>query len=615
MRSGITRVLVGAVVFSALVLGPGAQAGHNEDDHTENLTYEGTSPQNAFTNSDLAFWGDRVYAGNYGGFRIIDGSDPTAVEDPANVLLDYSCPGPQNDISVWDNDDDPEPDLLFLSVDSPRTNDTCANAAASGASDPTSWEGVRIFDINDISNDGANVQQIAAVPTDCGSHTHTLVPDKDDPTTLYVYVSSYPLGTAALTNDIPADNTMTPPRAAGTKNDGTECREPEGDNTKAHNKISIIKVNLAAPATADDRIAAGAPGCTQATGWCYPNVKEWALDGQTKPTFRTIGDRLFEFSGCHDISVFLPLDRAAGACWEEGQFWDISDPWNPLYLRRIRTNFVDTLFHSATWTWDGKVVAFEDEAGGGGAARCKLEDGEPDQQGAMYFYNRAARHLGTFKIPRHIEGTCTAHNYNVLPVTNGKYVLSSAWYQGGTSVINFTNPARAREVGYYVAKSPVNGQGNPVNSNVWSSYWYNGAIWANDIPRGLDVFTFDSPLTDTVQTLDQLNPQTQLDLIPQTYTTPTRHALAYGDGSFRGQLSSTRAACLNDREIVVRRVRPGRDQKIGEAMSNSKGRWHLDAKRSTLNGPYYAVARATSISDGSGNTIACKRGTSNRVRF
>ena len=222
------------------------------------MTHPGTYVKRGIMNSDLAFWGDRAYAGNYNGFRIIDISRPTDIANPARVISDFSCPGPQNDISVWNNDADAAADLLFLSVDSPRSDDTCASTATT-ASNPASWEGVRIFDINDERNP----RLITSVPTDCGSHTHTLLPAAGN--FLYIYVSSYPLGAAAVTNDIPADPAATPPRAAGVRNNGTECREPEGASSAVHNKISIIRVPLNNPAAASERTAAQ-------TGWTYAKV-------------------------------------------------------------------------------------------------------------------------------------------------------------------------------------------------------------------------------------------------------------------------------------------------------------------------------------------------------
>jgi hypothetical protein len=505
-----------------------AQAGHNADIHSDNITYEGTNPKLGVTNSDLAFWGNRAYAGYSNGFRILDITNPTDIENPANQIVDFSCPGSQFDVSVWDTDGDPAADILIASVDSNRSDTSCASTTTT-ASNVDSWEGIRIFDIN---NELAPTQ-IAAVPLDCGSHTHTIA--GEDATNLYVYNASYPLGGTAVTTSIPARSDVTVDTVqfdfpAGVRNNGTECLEPEPGEAKpngVHDKIQIVRVPLAAPETADDRtpIDPDGPGGNDATGWNYTNVKEVTLPLGGEVTHINSGGRYFDVTACHDINTFFEIDRAAGACWKEGIIWDISDPFNPVYLRRIRNSFVDTLFHSATFSWDGKIIAFEDEAGGGGENRCKLEDGEPDHQGAMYFYKLNGEFQGMFKIPRHLDmGPCTAHNYNTVPTTDGRRIAVSAWYRGGTSVIDYTDPTNPVEIGHYRNMSMPNDPTTPatpptLSSNQWSTYWYNGYIHVNDIGRGYEVYSMDSPKLESAIDLPHLNPQVQENLIPQTIPT------------------------------------------------------------------------------------------------
>jgi hypothetical protein len=614
LRQSLFLVFVLSLTMTTLPAG----ADHNNDTHSANMTYEGTSPQSAFTNSDLAFWGNRVYAGNFGGFRVIDISSPSDIENPARIVANFSCPGSQFDVSVWNNDGDAEADLLFASVDAARTNDTCASAGST-AGNPDSWEGIRVFDINNL----AAIQQIAAVPLDCGSHTHTLLPGPDNPVTsepdfVYLYNSSYPLGGAAVTNDIDADATRVPMRAAGTKNDGTECLEPEpepegtsGDwvGNKHHNKISIVKVDLANPATADDRTPH-----PSGTGWVYTNVKEVALPLGGIEAQVQIGDRIFNITACHDIAAFIGRGRAVGSCWREAIIWDIADPFSPVYLRRIRSDDVDTLFHSVTFSWDGKVIALEDEAGGGGENRCKLEDGETDPQGSIYFYSLSARRLGTFKIPREATGICTAHNYNTIPLNNGRRVLVSAWYSGGTSVVDYTNPAKPRELGYYVLNSPVNGVGPDVQGVSWSSYWYNGWVYDNDIPRGLEVLSFTHNVLAGEVDLPFLNPQTQMDLIAQTYTFRSTIGIRHTrfPHVFRGRVGSEDARCVGSRTVQVKKVRSGPDRTVGSDTTGAEGRWVV---RHTSGGAgrYYAVVQTSSFADGI-NTVVCKQRRSDTIR-
>ena len=490
------------------------------DQHSPNIQLVDQEPQTAFVNSDLAFWGNRLYAGNFNGFRIFDitnGANPTLIEDTA-------CPGSQFDVAVWNNDADPQADLLFASVDSVRTNDTCASAGAPGGglNYAPGWEGVRIFDINDETNP----LQIAAVPTDCGAHTHTLVPTDDGlgapapNTPLYVYVSSYPLSGQTNGIDFAAGGaTGGADRAVGQRDNGTECLEPEprpnnetGDweGNKTHSKISIIEVNLSNPAAADDATVGGdCDGSGPATTCVsYPAVTEWPMPLGTRPTHLQLGSREVSIVACHDIAVFVELALAAGSCFDETQLWDIANPKNPDFLRRARNDNVDLLFHSVTFSWDGSTLALEDEAGGGGDDRCRDPN---DFQGRMWFYNQSLNQLGSFKIPRpQPKGeTCTAHNYTIIPQTDGRMILVSAWYEGGTSVIDMTNPAQAKEIGFFDA------QGNPASSDAWSSYWYNGFIYVNDIARGLDTLAFNDARAENAVTLPFFNPQTQMNVIPQ----------------------------------------------------------------------------------------------------
>ncbi|HVL64945.1 MAG TPA: hypothetical protein VM573_07225 [Actinomycetota bacterium] len=599
------------VLAVALIVGVTAvPAAHAADDKSSNITYEGTSPKNGTTNSDLAFWGNRAYAGNYDGFRIIDISNPRNIEDPSAVITDFRCPGPQNDISVWDNDDDPAADLLFLSVDSPRSDDSC-NSTATRADNPDSWEGVRIFDINNEQNP----VPIANVPTDCGSHTHTLVPGDDG--NVYIYVSSYPLGATATTTTIPGSTEQTPARAAGTKNDGTECLEPEPGHPKpngVHDKISIIRVPLTNPAAADDRVPAEG-----GTGWTYANVKEVALDGATYKTDRTSAGRHFTFAGCHDIAVYMAIDTAVGACWAEAHIWNISDPYSPKFLRRIRNDKIDSLFHSATFTYDGKYVALEDEAGGGGDDRCRDPN---DEQGRMWLYDLSGILYSSFKIPRPqlpVNGeiqACTAHNYNFIPLNNGKYIVVSAWYEGGTSVINWTNVYNPREIAWFDADSPVNGTGPSIRSDVWSSYWYNGFIYVNDglqrgdsnEERGLDVLSLRHRALSGEVELDFLNPQTQMELISQTRSVPSFVVLDYRRGAFRGFVFADDENCYANRTV---RIRKAGGKTIARTTTNRFGDFRVS--RPNASGRFFAVVEARTVPVGN-DAVACGRDRSETVR-
>jgi hypothetical protein len=451
------------VATGAITLALGTTSAVAHDDHggtwdpspissTRNLHIVGSAPKTSevpsYRNSDLAFQGNLTFAGNYDGFRVIDMSEP---ESPV-VISDVNCPGAQHDISVWKN-------LLFLSIDTPLTAPECGSPRAVDADGHAipGFEGIRIFDISDP----ANPAYVGGVATDCGSHTHTLVPDSADPSRVLLHVASYPSGTADL----------------GPSTYGNQC-----DKTgNQHSQISVVEVQLADPAAASV-------------------VSEPKIELND---YRGIaGNR-----GCHDISVFTEIERAAAACRGEGQIWDISDPEQPKTIARIQNPNVE-FFHSATFTWDGKTVLFGDEAGGGTSPRCRTSD--PATLGAIWIYDVASLDSqdGTtvepwqshFKVPR-VQGDgarCTMHNFNVLPI-RGRYVAVSSAYSAGTTVFEFTDTAKPVEVGHQ----------DPHGANTWSSYWYNGFVYTNDTGRGVDVLLLSDSMRAAAKRLPYLNPQTQ----------------------------------------------------------------------------------------------------------
>jgi len=196
------------------------------------------------------------------------------------------------------------------------------------------------------------------------------------------------------------------------------------------------------------------------------------------------------FFACHDITVLAPHDLAASACLSQGQLWDISDPLAPEVIADIDTPDVD-IWHSAAFTPDGEYVTFGDEY-----------FGAPQEPfGALWTYavDDPSTALSHIRIPR--DEPSTYHNFNYVPLRD-KYVLVSSAYGSGTSVVDLTDPTSPEEIGYY-----------DMQSNAWSTYWYNGLIVANDISRGLDVLRFSGPEVAGARQLPMLNPQTQDYLI------------------------------------------------------------------------------------------------------
>ncbi|MFI7533148.1 LVIVD repeat-containing protein [Streptosporangium sp. NPDC049376] len=394
-------------------------------------------------NTDIAFQGDYAFVGNYGGFSIYDIRDPKHVKVVSSVV----CPGSQMDVTVHDN-------LLFTAVDSSRNNDSCSSTAQS-ASVKESWEGVRIFDISDK----AHPKYIKSVETNCGSHTLTQVPGKgrDRWRNVYLYVSSY------------SPNAAFP-----------DCQPP-------HDKISVIKVPLHRPVDA----------AVVTTPVVFPDGGNETQPGLLLPT-----------TGCHDITVYAEKDIAAGACMGDGVLLDISDRENPVVTARVTDpNFA--FWHSATFNNEGTKVIFTDELGGGGAATCNEETG-PNRGADAIFDIRRGRLVfkSYFKISRYQGETenCVAHNGSLIPV-RGRDILVQAWYQGGVSVIDFTDSAHPKEIGFFErGPDPSGGSGG-----IWSAYYYNGYVYGSDFNFGLDVLNISDRRTDPARWVrfDRLNVQTQ----------------------------------------------------------------------------------------------------------
>ena len=451
-RWGLRAAALGSVMIAMplALVGPAAaesgQLGVDEISHSKNFELVTNVPRQGpladDTHSDMAFWGDYLFQGSYGGITVYDISHP---QRPRTVTQ-IDCAGSQGDVTV-----SPDGTLLFMSVDQPRSNDTCASSP-SNATVPTAWEGIRIFDITDK----ANPVYVKAVRTDCGSHTHTLVPGDAD--TVYLYVSSY-------------SPSLSFPN----------CQPP-------HDSISIVEVPLDNPTTASV-------------------VNKPVLFPELTGANQT--------SGCHDITVFPAGKLAAGACMGDGILLDISDPVHPRKLTGTRdTNFA--FWHSATLINGGKGVIFTDELGGGSAPTCNEAIGPTRGADAIYDIvgegdNRRLEFRSYFKIPRMQQNTenCVAHNGMLLPV-KGRDIYVQSWYQGGVSVYDFTDRANPHEIAFF-ERGPLSAT-SLVLGGSWSAYWYNGYVYSSDITKGLDVLKIkglEGAGSAHFNKLPYLNPQTQ----------------------------------------------------------------------------------------------------------
>jgi hypothetical protein len=179
-------------------------------------------------------------------------------------------------------------------------------------------------------------------------------------------------------------------------------------------------------------------------------------------------------------------------------------------------------------------VVFTDEWGGGLGARCRATD--PNKWGADAIFNLKDDKLSLasyYKMPAAQTDTenCVAHNGSLVPVP-GRDIEVQAWYQGGISVVDFTDAAHPYEIAYF-DRGPIDPK-KVILGGDWSAYWYNGYIYGSEISRGLDVFKL-TPTKFLTQNeidasnlihFDELNVQNQQQV---TWPAQFKVALAYVD--------------------------------------------------------------------------------------
>ncbi|HEX2419823.1 MAG TPA: hypothetical protein VHJ83_17145 [Micromonosporaceae bacterium] len=453
MRHRNAMVVLAIVSAGILVAPVTAVADHDSRPHTKSMHAKGHSAHPAtflgqpdgvrHVNSDLAFWGNLAFHGNYDGFRVIDISDPDAPQE----LIHQGCNGDQGDIFVWD-------DILVRSWNSPKSTARDCD----GHTVPAGWEGVHVFDISDLSNP----ELVASVELPCGSHTVTGARDGDR---LIVYSNN-----SSSTGCV----------------DGTRAADdPVGDH------IDVIEVPLGVPANASllHREPLAGPLTDIRTG-CH----DMGL---------ILGEvNLAACAGADAINVFdVGANPHPGGSLADPEFmYTISEPG----VGQAGTN---GRWHSASFTWDGKVLIAGWEPGGGAEPECQSTDPDVDKSAFFYDAHTGAK-LGQWTLPRGQDGVaenCTIHNYNVVPVRSGRYIMVSGNYQAGTWVTEFTNPANPVTLGWSdpPAISP------PDLGGAWSSYWYNNFGYESSITEGLNIFRFSGEATAGALRLGHLNPQTQ----------------------------------------------------------------------------------------------------------
>lgn len=434
----------------------------------------------ALANSDIAFQGNRLFLGNFYGINIYDIENP----ERAKLITSLICPGGQGDVSVYKN-------LLFMSVEMPNGRLDCGEQGFPPQMQPgpapaekDRFRGVRIFDITDIQNP----KQVGAVQTCRGSHTHTLVTDPRDKDNVYIYVS----GTSSV--------------RSGEELAGCSNGKPEEDANTARFRIDIIKVPVAKPA---DSKVIGSPRI-------FGDEKTGKINALTDAGSHENKGRPVETDQCHDITAYPELGLAAGACSGNGILLDIKDPANPKRIDAVNDkNYA--YWHSASFSNDGKKVVYTDEWGGGMGARCRETD--PNVWGANALFtldNGKLSFKNYYKMPAAQGDTenCVAHNGSLVPVP-GRDIKVQAWYQGGISVMDFTDPSKPMEIAYF-DRGPIDSKMLLLGGS-WSAYWYNGKIYSSEIARGLDIFELTPTQYLTQNEIDaakavqfpELNVQTQ----------------------------------------------------------------------------------------------------------
>ncbi|MEX1176939.1 MAG: S-layer homology domain-containing protein [Nitriliruptor sp.] len=446
----------------------------------------------AFANSDMAFSQSHAFVGNYAGVQIYDVTDPS---DP-ELRTAVACPGGQGDVSVVG-------DLMFISVQQfgtvdcqPLTDDTAPEDV---------FLGVRVFDISDLDSP----EQVAAVQACRGSHTHTAFTSPGDADNVWVYVS----GTSGVRDSSATeglDCEVGPMMPAPTDNDPDRMvpsNDPDDFDAETETdryQIEVIQVPVDSPADAEI-VAEPRLFADEATG------NPVGLSGQT--------------DACHDITAFPELDLAAGACEGNGLLIDISDPSDPVRIDYVEDQEHFAYWHSATFSNDGSKVVFTDELGGGVQATC-VPGSDPDD-GANAIFTIEDPGDGPqldfrsyHKIPINQTETenCVAHNGSIVPVP-GRDLMVQAWYQGGWSVMDFTDPDDPFEVAFF-DRGPLD-EDESILGGFWSAYYYNGHIYGSEIARGFDVFELTASDHLSQAELDEAASVRWRELTPQQQTMVT----------------------------------------------------------------------------------------------
>ena len=465
------------------------------------------------TNSDLAFTGKYAIQGNYNGFQVWD------IEDPRRPTLTtaYVCPASQSDVSVYRN-------LLFVSGEDLAARLDCGTQGVRDTVSTERLRGLRIFDISDIRHP----RNVGNVQTCRGSHTHSVLIDPKDSANVYVYISGssvvrspgeLPGCVAAMPTEdpntawfrievikVPLDHPeqaaiVSSPRIFDNLKAPVAHGEPPADSVAAAKELAEAKAagrftvkirdeEMVIPDEQADTILGEIVRARNGSG--PPTAGDSATLRQVLPHLiaAMVGTKPDSTAGptqCHDITLYPAIGLAGGACEGYGLLLDIRDPVRPVRISDVAdSNF--SYWHSATFNNDGTKILFSDEWGGGSQPKCRVTDKREWGADAIFAVEgRRMRFKSYYKLPavQTAQENCVAHNGSLIPIP-GRDVMVQAWYQGGLSVFDWTDPERPVEIAFF-DRGPVDST-RMASGGYWSAYWYNGVIVGSEMARGLDIF-------------------------------------------------------------------------------------------------------------------------------
>jgi len=503
-----------------------------------------------YINSDLSFTGPYVIQGNFAGVQVWDITNPKS----PRLHKAFVCPGSQSDVSVFRK-------LLFVSGEALNGRTDCGTQGVRDTVSHDRLRGIRIFDVTDI----ANPRPITDVQTCRGSHTHTVVTSPTDTANVYIYVS----GSAPV---------RSPNELAGCSN-----APPDSNPNSALFRIEVIQVPLAHPEQArivssprifNDLAVPARHGELLADSLA-------ALAGRPAPPAPASRPAPTGPTQCHDITVYPAIGLAGGACGGYGLLLDIRDVAHPQRLAAVAdSNF--SYWHSATFNNDGTKILFTDEWGGGLQPRCRVTD--KPEWGADAIFTRSGNTM-TFKsyyklpAPQTKNENCVAHNGTLIPIP-GRDIMVQAWYQGGISIFDWTDPAQPREIGYF-DRGPMDST-KLVGAGSWSAYWYNGYIVSSEISRGLDIFELQPSAFISQDEIDAaklvhfayLNAQDQQQLVwPASFVVARAYLdqLARSNGLAPDVIAATRTALARAEKLLGQQRRDALTQLAAQLTAGGQG--------------------------------------------